>query len=64
MGDIDNQPVINVYPTEESIWDALEYIRQNKDKLPMWSKQGREFIEQYHDAKLVAQKYLDFWESR
>lgn len=62
MGEnVSSRPIVNVYPTREGIWQALESILANKNKLPSWSKQGRDFVEQYHDAKSVAEKYLEFW---
>ncbi len=64
MGDVTNRPIINVYPTEEGIWNALEYILKNKDRLPSLSQQSRIFVEQYHDSVDIAQQYLDFWMSR
>lgn len=57
------RPIINVFPTEKGVWNALEYIIDNKSQLPKWSAQGRLFVEKYHDARLVAQQYLDFWDS-
>lgn len=64
MGDISNRPIINVYPTEEGIWNTLETVLKNKDRLPSLSKESRLFVEQYHDSVNIAQQYLDFWMSR
>lgn len=64
MGDITNRPVINVYPSEKGVWDALETILKEKDRLPSLSKQSRLFVEQYHDSVNIAQQYLDFWMSK
>lgn len=64
MGDdVDNRPIINVYPTEKGVRHALEHVLENKEMLSEWSRQGRAFVEQYHDAKLVAQQYLNFWKN-
>lgn len=60
---IANRPIVNVYPTEAGIRKALESILQEKNKLTELSKQGRAFVEEYHDHIKVAQQYLDFWES-
>lgn len=61
MGDVSNRPIINVYPTEEGICNALETLLKNKDRLPSLSKESRLFVEQYHDSVNIAQQYLDFW---
>lgn len=64
MGNVTNRPIVNVYPTEQGIWDTLESILHKKDRLPSLSKQSRLFVEQYHDSVNIAQQYLDFWMSR
>lgn len=61
MGDVSNRPIVNVYPTREGIRKALAYVLKNKEKLSEWSKQNREFVEQFHNVRLVARQYLDFW---
>lgn len=60
---LDLHPILNVYPTRKGIEELLDYILANKDKLPQWSQDGRAFVEKYHDAKKVAQQYIDFWTS-
>ena len=64
MGDVANRPIINVYPTEKGIEEALENVLTNKKNLSQWSKNGRAFVEEYHDHVKVAQQYIDFWKSR
>jgi glycosyltransferase involved in cell wall biosynthesis len=56
-----NRPIVNVFPSEEDIFNKLEYIVSNKDKLPQWSLDGRLFVETHHQYMTVAQQYLDFW---
>lgn len=61
LGEKENHPIINVYPTEEGVFDKLEWIVKNKEQLPRLSEQGREFVVKHHNMVKVAQQYLDFW---
>lgn len=64
MGEnVTNRPIVNVYPTEKGIEEALDKVLKNKNKLADLSKQGRLFVEEYHDHIKVAQQYINFWKS-
>jgi len=60
-GEYDNRPIINVHPTEDDVFDKLEWIVQNKQQIPEISRKSREFVEKNHDYITVSKKYLDFW---
>ena len=62
-GEKDNQPIINVHPNEDDVFDKLEWIIVNKKEIPEISRKSRLFVEQNHDYIAVAKKYLDFWEN-
>lgn len=62
--DIQVKPIHNVLPTEESILAVLNNIVENKHLLPEWSLQSRKFVEQYHDADIVSDQYLEFWNKK
>jgi glycosyltransferase involved in cell wall biosynthesis len=62
LGEDTNHPIVNVFPSEEDIFNKLEYIFLNKEKLPQWSLDGRRFVEEHHEYINVARQYLDFWE--
>ena len=62
IGEHDNRPIVNVDPTVEGDIDAqLVGIIERKAELPLWSRCSREFVEKHNGARLVAQRYLDFW---
>ena len=62
IGERDNRPIVNVDPMTDGDIDAkLEYIINNKNLLPQWSRRSREFVEKHNAAPIVAQRYLDFW---
>lgn len=55
------RPIINVSPTEESVYEALCRIVELRSELPRLKNESLEFVRRYHDFKKVAQQYLDFW---
>jgi glycosyltransferase involved in cell wall biosynthesis len=62
LGEESNKPIVNVLPSDEDIFNKLEYIVLNRDKLPQWSAAGRLFVEKRHNYRNVASQYMDFWE--
>ncbi|GAB6010888.1 glycosyltransferase family protein [Viscerimonas tarda] len=64
LNETENKPVINVFPSDEDIFNQLEYIVLNRNKLPQLSLDGRLFVEKRHEYIKVAGEYLDFWKSR
>ena len=63
MGDDSLRPIVNVYPTEKEVYNKLEWLVKNKSELVRLSRDGRGFVEQYHDHVNIAKQYLDFWSS-
>lgn len=64
MGEYKNRPIVNVHPTEEDVFNKLEWLVQNKGQIPLLSKNGHAFVSEHHDHVKVARQYLDFWEGR
>ncbi|MBQ0068714.1 MAG: glycosyltransferase family 1 protein [Bacteroidales bacterium] len=64
IGETENQPIVNVNPLIEGDIEAkLNYIIDNKDHMPEWSLKSREFVLKHNSASIVAQRYLDLWNS-
>lgn len=63
-GDTSNQPIVNVHPTEDDVFDKLEWLVLNKKDIPEISRKSRQFVEANHDYVSVAKKYLDFWQAK
>ncbi|NDV77469.1 glycosyltransferase [Dysgonomonas sp. 511] len=59
--DSSNQPIVNVHPNEDDVFDKLEWLVLNKQQIPDISRKSRQFVEQNHDYMVVAKKYLEFW---
>jgi len=64
IGEHDNRPIVNVSPlTEGDIEEKLIQIIGRKDELPEWAQRSRAFVERHNSAAIVAQRYLEFWNS-
>lgn len=58
------RPIINVKPTKEDVFNHLEEIILNTDRIEKLSQQSIRFSRKHHDHKLVTAKYLEFWRSK
>ncbi|MCR5607909.1 MAG: hypothetical protein K6G26_02465, partial [Lachnospiraceae bacterium] len=56
-------PVVNIKPNAGFIYDKLECFIYNPNAIDEYSRMGRMYAEQIHDAPVVAQKYLDIFNS-
>lgn len=58
------RPMVNVTPSEEDIYNKLEWIIDNKEQIARMQRESIEFIKKHHHPKSVARLYLDFWASK
>lgn len=58
------RPIINVLPSEEHIYHSLCRVVEERHLLPRLSRESVEYIRRHHEHVRVAQRYLDFWQSR
>ena len=54
-------PIVPILPDPNQIISQVEWILQNRDKLPGMASEGRAYVEKYHDCKKVAAMFLDRW---
>jgi len=57
-----DSPIYNASPDE--LYNVLDSILANPAQLTERSRQSREFIEKYHDAKKIAQQYYEIFERK
>lgn len=57
----EDEVCINALPNAEKIFEKLEGLILNPDKIERISKNARKFIEREHDYILVAKRYLEKW---
>lgn len=61
LGENELRPIINVQPDEASVYDELEKLILNPDRIPELKRQSVEYIKRHHDYIKVAQQYLDLY---
>lgn len=55
------RPIVNVQPNEESVYQELEKLILDPDRIPELKRQSVEYIKRHHDYIKVAQQYLDLY---
>lgn len=55
------RPIINVSPSEDSVYDALCWLVEHRREIPQLQADSRKFVEFYHNYKTVARQYLYLW---
>lgn len=58
------RPIINVEPTYESVYHALEELVLHPERIPELKRQSIEYVRRHHDYVKVARQYLDFWTNK
>lgn len=54
-------PIINITPSVKDIEEKLEYFINNSYLITEIGDKSRKFVEEFHECKIVAKKYLDFF---
>ncbi len=62
LGENKLRPIINVRPGGNDIYDKLEDLLVNKDKISQLSADSIKYIKKHHCPIKVAKECLDFWE--
>lgn len=57
----ENNPIFNICPDVDQICETMIEIINRKDEMEAIGKQGREFVERYHNYKEIAQQYVDIF---
>ena len=61
LGEKDLRPMINVTPSEQHIYEQLEWLIKNKEEIAAMQQQSIEFVKKHHNPEKVAQQYIEFW---
>ena len=57
----DDIPIVNIKPSAEYIYQVLENLVLDKEKIIEIGSKSRKFVEDFHDHIKVAQQYIDVW---
>ena len=61
IGEETLRPIVNVYPTYESVYEELKKLVLHKEVIPELKRQSVEYVRKHHDYHKVAQQYEDFY---
>ena len=62
--DISEAPIINTMPDVDYLYKQMLYILENRKIITNWGYQSRKYVEELHDYRKVAQKYIEIWNER
>lgn len=63
LGETDCQPIVNVEPTYQSVYDQLQNLILNPGIVDDLKRQSREYVRRNHDYKKVATEYARLYDS-
>ncbi|MDR0894664.1 MAG: glycosyltransferase family 1 protein [Prevotellaceae bacterium] len=55
------QPIVNVLPDEQDIYNKVEQLVLHPERIPDLSRQSIEYVARHHDAVEVARRYVQAW---
>lgn len=61
LNKIDYEPLINITPNVDDIVSKIELIIQNPEMIKTFYTNARKYVEEFHSAELVAEKFLNAW---
>lgn len=62
LGETRLRPIVNVEPTYESVYAALEHLALHPEAVNRLRRESAAYIAAHHDHIAVARRYLDFWQ--
>lgn len=64
IGEKDNHPIINAVPDDDVLYETIKECVLNPDIVRKAGVSGRSFVEKHNETNVVAQRCVNFWESR
>lgn len=64
LGEQSLRPIVNVEPTAQSVYTQLRHLVLHPECIPTLRQQSQEYVRRHHQPLAVAQRYVDFWQSR
>lgn len=58
----ENCPIINIQPDFNQIYEQLTLIVEKRDNIKDMGQESREFVQKYHDSKIIAEQYIEIWQ--
>ena len=64
LGEETLRPMVNVTPSEQDVYEKLEWLVKNKHQIATMQQHSIEYVAKHHNPTKVAQQYIDFWNKR
>ena len=64
LGEHTLRPMVNVTPSEEDVYNQLQWLVKNKEQIATMQQQSIDFITKHHSPTKAAQQYIEFWSKR
>lgn len=65
IGEKELRPIFNTHPDDRrDLYVRFMDLINNPEELARMSAEGRRFVAKHNDAKIVAQRFVDFWNSK
>lgn len=64
IGEDKLRPIINAIPDDEILFKTLEDVVLHPETIVTRSKEGRKFVVKHNDSKLVAKRFINFWQQK
>lgn len=64
IGEKDNRPILNAPTDVDGLTELLAEACSRPENLAERGRRSREFVMKHNESRKVAQRYLDFWESK
>ncbi len=64
LHETDLRPIINIEPTYESVSQELQRLILHPEVIPTLKRQSVEYVRKHHDYRMIARRYLEFWEKK
>ena len=61
LGEKSLRPMVNVTPSEQDVYEKLEWLIKNKQHIATMQQQSIEFVAKHHNPAKVAHQYIEFW---
>lgn len=63
IGETENRPIINAPQTLDALVELLDDVVRHPEEIARRGKASRDFVLKHNDADVVAERYLNFWNS-
>ena len=61
--EVDKCPIVNILPSTEDIYSKLDSLISNRELIAQLSKESRRYVEDVHDSKIIAERFISTWQS-